>query len=199
MGYHVYRGKGKVPLTDKKEDSFLKRVTEEPVKDSTFVDTSVDLSDGIIRSYTVRAVNKLGQESGNAPLTYSIPDPVGGPWFNKQKNRIHWLAPANDHIKGYHVYRGIFSRGNDRARPENRLTEKPISGTSFKVDPELCANYSVAAVNKLGQIGFGSDDVFVVGPKVPWRKKNWCPFKQFHANSRLTPARPDPLWLEHQK
>ncbi|MCE5300953.1 MAG: carboxypeptidase regulatory-like domain-containing protein [Spirochaetia bacterium] len=87
------------------------------VTDTKFVDESKDLEDGIIYYYTVRAVDKVGneRESGNKqvlaicdrfampPVVRSMTHPMQQEWYNNRNIKLTWDTPQDaTRIAGYY-------------------------------------------------------------------------------------------------
>ncbi len=86
-------------------------------KDTKFIDESKELEDGIIYYYTVRAVDKIGneRESGNKqifaicdrialpPVITSITHPIQDQWYNHKNVKLTWNTPQDaTKITGYY-------------------------------------------------------------------------------------------------
>jgi len=172
-GYRVYRAKG--ADVEKGEGRLL---TPEPVRAPRFVDTTVDLSDGVICSYWVTAVNRAGIESGAAPLAWTAPDapeglsvPEGvGPSDDDGRRLnyvVNWQWPPDLRVAGFNVY-GASDVPNGSS-PEmlrnnwKKLTATPFAGREFVYedpkDAPVCRFFYIRAVNVLGQEGFCTDIV----------------------------------------
>jgi len=130
---------------------------------TTFVD-NVDLahagpeSNGYpyaVHAYIVRAVNRLGVESGPSPYALTIPsEPTNV--LNREKAGtagLKWDANPEKGIAGYRVYRleGTWNIV--------RLTTDPIKETSF-TDKSNETRYWIVAVDALGQEGQPSSPVW---------------------------------------
>jgi hypothetical protein len=108
-----------------------------------------------VHAYIVRAVNKLGVESGPSPYALTIPsEPTSV--FNREKGataELKWAASPEKGITGYHVYKleGTWNIV--------RLTKEPINATTFtqKSPP---TRYWITAVDALGQEGQPSSPVW---------------------------------------
>jgi hypothetical protein len=214
-GYHVERAVVEVltedqlkrlksrtpPLDDPSVGAFRKigpftRLTNSPQTDSTFNDTSVDLSkpktvEGepvfdrafndeqfdaagkpyrfACYAYRIRAVNSQGAESGPSPAFFTIPS---APQFVFSKEvgaacELKWTQNPERGIRGYRVYR---MDGRYDKEPIARLTDGPIAETQFS-DPaagKASRRYYVVAVDALGQEGFPSSPV--------WFSREWRQF-----------------------
>jgi fibronectin type 3 domain-containing protein len=108
-----------------------------------------------VYAYLVRAVNKLGVESGPSPYALTIPsEPTSV--FNREKGgmaELKWAANPEKGIAGYHVYKleGTWNIV--------RLTTEPIQATTFThKSPQT--RYWITAVDALGQEGQPSSPVW---------------------------------------
>ncbi|PKL91137.1 MAG: hypothetical protein CVV21_10120 [Candidatus Goldiibacteriota bacterium HGW-Goldbacteria-1] len=85
--------------------------------DTKFIDASKDIEDGIIYYYTVRPVDKIGneRESGNKqvlaicdraampPVVRSLTHPMQGDWYNVKNIKLTWDTPQDaTRITGYY-------------------------------------------------------------------------------------------------
>jgi hypothetical protein len=172
------------------------RLTQTPVKETRFVDMSIELSkpaafagDALyerkfsaeqlnetgrayrfaVYAYRVRAVNALDVESGASAFCLTIPSTPQ--WlFAKEEGtacQLKWAANPEQGIKGYRVYR---MNGRYDKDPIPRLTTEPISSLTY-TDPEAgktSRRYYVVAVDALGQEGFPSSPV--------WFEREWRRF-----------------------
>jgi hypothetical protein len=104
-----------------------------------------------VYAYIVRAVNRLGTESGPSPYALTIPsEPLNVLCHEKGTTaELKWEASAEKGIQGYHVYKlegGVFGL--------KRVTEKPVAGTSFTHEAgKNTTRYWVVTVDALGQEG----------------------------------------------
>jgi hypothetical protein len=176
----------------------FQRLTEMPVPEPKYTDRALNLSERTVvgdmplderpfsgesldaagreyrygvYAYRVRAVNRLGVESGASPAVLTIPS--SPQWvFSKEDGatcHVKWQANPEQGIRGYRVYRmdGRFNKESIA-----RLTDQPIAGTSF-ADPaagKSSRRYYVVAVDTLGQEGYPSSPV--------WFEREWKPFYQ---------------------
>jgi len=176
-GYRVYRARG--AGVEKGEGRLLApRLLEEP----RFVDSAVDLSDGVICSYWVTAVNRAGIESGASPLAYTAPDapanltaPEGVALSDGVGNRlgfaVDWTWPADVKVAGFNVYHAtehidtlLAEGGYERFwKLWTKVNDRPIPGREFVMpappDGPRHHYFYVRAVNVLGQEGFLTDIV----------------------------------------
>ena len=174
----------------------FQRLTSAPVKETTFTDTTADLSKPqpfteaplyerkfnteqfdatgkpyrfAVFAYRVRGVDGLGQEIGASAAEFTIPSPPQ--WlFSKEEGttcHLKWSANAEKSLRGYRVYR---MNGRYDKDPIPRLTPEPLAATTFS-DPEAgktSRRYYVVAVDALGQEGFPTSPV--------WFEREWKPF-----------------------
>lgn len=173
-GYKVYRAIG-----PEIEHATGKLLTPQPLRETTFTDTTDDLSDEVVRFYWVTAINLGGIESGASPLAHSFPPvPLGltivpgeGP-SNRDGillgYRVRWEWPSDVKVTGFHVYyadkhrNGSNGPGGTYDQDWKRLTESPHAGNEFVFplaadDPRTNHYFHVRAVNILGQEGFFTD------------------------------------------
>lgn len=108
-----------------------------------------------VYAYIVRAVNRLGVESGPSPYALTIPsEPTSV--FNREKGataELKWAANPEKVIAGYHVYKleGTWNIV--------RLTREPIQETTFS-HKSAQTRYWITAVDALGQEGQPSSPVW---------------------------------------
>jgi hypothetical protein len=169
----------------------FERLTRDPVPDSTYTDRSINLQQPItitgepvmthrfpddrlnaqgkpyrygVYAYRIRAVNKLGVESGPGPLAFTLP--ASPRWvFAKEEGQtchLKWAANPEQGMRGYRVYRMESPRINGPGQPTTRVTADPIAATQFS-DPDagnVTRRYWIVAVDALGQEGFPSAPVW---------------------------------------
>jgi hypothetical protein len=108
-----------------------------------------------VYAYIVRAVNRLGIESGPSPYALTIPsEPTDV--LNREKGttaELKWAANPEKSIAGYHVYKLAGTWGIVR------VTREPIRATTF-TDKSARARYWIVAVDVLGQEGQPSSPVW---------------------------------------
>ena len=164
----------------------FERLTKEPIKDAKFTDSSIDLSKPLevkneiyrhrfassqindagksyrygVYAYRVRAVNKLGVESGAGPYALTIPS--APQWlFAKEdgvKCHLKWEKSPEAGAISYRVYRMESPRINGAGQPVTRVTKEPIGETRY-LDQNVnkdTRRYWVVAVDALGQEGYPS-------------------------------------------
>jgi len=174
----------------------FKTITRELVKETKFVDTTIDFDAGqqpitgrsiygrdmekyrdpkgkpypwAVYAYRIYAVNYLGVESGDSPWFLSVPGPVEHVFSREEVRTVHlkWAAHTSKGIVGYNVYR-MWDRFG--AKPIERLNEGPVKEPRF-TDPKAARpthRYFVAAVDALGQEGLISSPV--------WSYREWRRF-----------------------
>jgi hypothetical protein len=184
-GYNVYRGLVRVRCTTKGEPkpwrdndprydaptpvevrdiTGLKKLNDRPLTRTSFLDR-VSLSRPgpesggykyAVHAYVLRAVNKLGVESGPSPYALTIPSEPANVLSREKGNiaELKWDANPEKGIAGYRVYKldGIWSIV--------RLTAEPLKRTTFKHKARGVTRYWVVAVDALGQEGQPSSPVW---------------------------------------
>jgi len=177
IGYNVYRGLASIatnttmagswghndppyaePVVDTVTDiTCITKLTAQPVEDAAFVDTRVNLKRVApesadhrygVYAYIVRAVNRLGVESGPSPYALTIPAEPKHVVLRERDGTVEmkWEAAAERSVVGYRVYR-------IGEREVERLTAEPIRETSFTHANTDRARFAVASVDALGQEG----------------------------------------------
>lgn len=152
-----------VELLDVKE---ITRLNDRPRTQTTFVD-QVDLTRKgpqstdyryLVYAYIVRAINRLGTESGPSPCALTIPSEPVNVLCREDGEMVElkWDANLEKGISDYHVYKlqgGVFNIV--------RVTDRPISTTSFTHRPGRDATrYWITAADALGQEGQPSSPVW---------------------------------------
>jgi hypothetical protein len=163
----------------------FEKLTKEPVKETAYTDTGINLAKPIavkdeiyrhrfaasqlheggkpyrfaVYAYRIRAVNKLGVESGGGPYALTIPS--SPKWlFSKEdgtKCYLKWEKNPEYGIKGYRVYRMDSPRINGPGQPVKRLTEEPVTENFLdRFAGKETARYWIVAVDALGQEGYPS-------------------------------------------
>jgi hypothetical protein len=178
VGYNVYRGvvaprtvKKGTPAAWKDNDpeyadavvtgvddiTNLVKLNDKPIEKTHFED-GVDLTQNpaagyrlAVYAYVLRAVNRLGVESGPSPYALTIPaEPTHVLCRERGEDaELKWQASAEKAIAGYHIYKlegGVFG--------VQRVTESPVVQTSFTHHGgKEITRYWVVAVDALGQEG----------------------------------------------
>ena len=166
----------------------FRRLTTAPLKQTTFTDTTVDLSKPepapgepvferalaaeqldaggktyrfAVFAYRVRAVNRSGAESGPSPACFTIP--ASPQWvFSKEEGttcQLKWAPNPERALRGYRVYR---LDGRWDKDPVSRLTPAPSMEPRYRdaTAGKSTRRYYVVAVDALGQEGFPSSPVW---------------------------------------
>jgi hypothetical protein len=187
FGYNVYRGKAVMrsvkqgkPAPWKDNDPEygapapvevrdivdLRKLSDTPIVATSFVDDAVQLNKSDVKpdeyrhevfAYIVRAVNRLGTESGPSPYALTIPSEPTEVFNHETKGtaNLEWAANPEKPIAGYRVYKlegvwNIFC-----------LTKEPIKATNFKHESGGSATrYWITALDALGQEGQPSSPVW---------------------------------------
>jgi hypothetical protein len=175
VGYRVYRARGA-----EVEEPRGQLLTAKPLGEPRLVDRTLDLSDGVMCSYWVTAVNRAGIESGASPLARTFPDaprglvvPEGVGPADGVGNRLNyvvgWNWPDQVKVAGFNVYHAtenidtLLVQGGYGSfwKLWTKVNEKPVESGEivFPVSADGPRNhyFYVRAVNVLGQEGFYSD------------------------------------------
>ncbi len=187
VGYHVYRGRAVVRTVTKgvgkawsdndpdypepvpvevRDITDIERLTAEPLAATRLLDRvpllNKQAKDGEYRfhvyAYIVRAVNRLGTESGPSPYALTFPsEPCN--LFNREAPggvaELKWDPNPEKSIVGYRVYKlqGTWNIV--------RLTDEPIRATRYRHNGGTApTRYWVTAVDILGQEGTPSSPVW---------------------------------------
>jgi hypothetical protein len=180
VGYHVYRGKVVVrtvtkgnpgPWRDNDPEYDSPRVvevvdirewtrlTQQPVRECQYLDNPALDKVGpesqdypwAVYAYVVRAVNRLGLESGPSPYALTIPSEPRNVMCREMGDwaELKWDAACEKNIVGYHVYtlRGVWEIV--------RITDKPLAQTHFRylVGKNRTTRFWVTTIDGLGQEG----------------------------------------------
>jgi hypothetical protein len=176
-GYNLYRGRASVRTVTKgapaawkdndpeyaapqvvgvKDLAGLEKLNAALLTETRFEDR-VDLSkkEGdyawAVYGYVVRAVNRLGVESGPSPYAITIPSEPRSVLCREKGTtaELKWDAAVEKGVAGYHVYKldgGVFGM--------KRVTEKPVSSTTFSHEGvKGTTRYWIVTVDALGQEG----------------------------------------------
>ncbi len=178
-GYNVYRALATVPTVKKgtqapwkdndpeyaeplpvevRDISDLRKLNERLLTDTSLTDR-VDLgrsgpeSNGYryaVHAYVVRAVNRLGTESGPSPYALTIPSAPAN-LLNREKDgtaELKWDASPEKGVTGYHVYK---LEGTWKIV---RVTDEPLKATTYRHKGGTgVTRYWVVVVDALGQEG----------------------------------------------
>jgi hypothetical protein len=144
----------------------LRRLNGQPIASTSFTDRAIDLRKPSpaadeyrfhVYAYCLKAVNRLGVESGPSPYALTIPSE---PTHVLSRERgetaeLKWTANPEQGIAGYHVYK-LEGTWNIR-----RVTEGPIKETAFTHQAgKNTTRYWIVAVDALGQEGQPSSPVW---------------------------------------
>lgn len=172
------------------------RLTKEPLKVTSFTDTSINLNEPqpiegeptydrplhkehldesgreyrkAVFAYRIRSVDESGKESGPSSAFFTIPSSPQHV-FSKEDGttcQLKWAANPENGIAGYRVYR---MDGRYDKDPVSRLTPEPITATTFQDESagKSSRRYYIVAVDSLGQEGFPSSPV--------WFQREWRDF-----------------------
>ena len=174
----------------------FKRLTPEPVKGKSFVDTTINLNDphsiegepifdrplpaehldesgreyrkGVF-AYRIRSIDGEGTERGISPALFTIPSSPQQVFSREDGTtcQLKWSPNPERDLAGYRVYR--MDDRHDKA-PVSRLTADPISATNFQDESagKQARRYYIVAVDALGQEGLPSSPV--------WFRREWRDF-----------------------
>jgi hypothetical protein len=174
----------------------FQRLTTEPLKTTSFVDTTINLNEAhaidgepsfdrplhaehldesgreyrkAVFAYRVRSVDDAGKESGPSSAWFTIPSSPQQVFSREDGTtcQLKWAANSEKGIAGYRVYR---MDGRFDKEPVSRLTPKPLTATSFQDETagKQARRYYIVAVDALGQEGFPSSPV--------WFQREWRDF-----------------------
>jgi hypothetical protein len=177
VGYNIYRGVVSVdtnttsrgawgandpdysePVVDRVRDiTELKKLNDAPLAACRFLDTGVDLNRKLpqsadyrwaVHAYIVRAVNRLGTESGPSPYALTIPAEPQNVLAREDGLAavLKWDPSREQGIAGYRVYR-------IDSKDVTRLGKDLLKETTLTIPDAGHARYSVVAIDALGQEG----------------------------------------------
>jgi hypothetical protein len=144
----------------------LQKLNDQPLTFTTFTDAKVNLTKKgpeageyryHVHAYVIKAVNRLGTESGPSPYALTIPSEPTNVLNREAGNtaNLKWDASPEKGIAGYRVYKleGTWNIV--------RLTDEPVKATTFAHKGGTSATrYWVTAVDALGQEGQPSSPVW---------------------------------------
>ncbi len=176
IGYNVYRARVRVLSVSGGQvsrlggaEAFMK-LNAEPISEPRFTDKTVDLAapepSGAIHAlwaYHVRAVNRLGVESGPSAFALTIPEQMDAPEVaaaepETGKVTLKWAKHPSPSVVGYNVYRIAATYEKPK-----RLNAEPVKETGFadeSLPGDAMRRYCVLAVDAFGQEGIGSAEVW---------------------------------------
>ena len=174
----------------------FKRLTTEPLKVTSFVDTAINLNEPqtiegeptfdrplhkehlaesgrecrkAVFAYRIRSVDDAGKESGPSSALFTIPSSPQNVFSREEGTtcQLKWSPNPEQGIVGYRVYR---MDGRYEKDPVSRLTAEPITATNFQDESagKQARRYYIVAVDALGQEGFLSSPV--------WFQREWRDF-----------------------
>lgn len=173
--------------------SSFRQLTDEPIRDTSFLDDSVDLKTPIsindeslydsrlhadhldpsgrpyrlaVFAYRVRTVDDAGRAGGPSPVAFTIPSSPQQ-LFSREDATTCRLKWADNHEKGLVGYRVYRMDGRWTKDPVSRLSPEPQEQTTFAdtLAGKQSRRYYVVAVDVLGQEGFPSAPV--------WFQREW--------------------------
>lgn len=186
-GYNVYRGTVSVATVKKgapgawkdndpeyaepqvvavRDIANLVKLNDAPLAETTFTDSRIDLSKkgpesgdykNAVYAYIVRAVNRLGTESGPSPYALTLASEPENVLVREKSGaaEIKWDASREKGVAGYLVY---------EVADQNvtRLTAEAVKGTTFTPPAGTAMKrYLIVAVDALGQEGQPSSPAWV--------------------------------------
>jgi hypothetical protein len=188
VGYNVYRGvvtartvKRGTPGAWKDNDpeypepvvvgvsdiTGIRRLNDEPLSDPGYLDSALDLRNRgpqsgdyrwAVFAYVLRAVNRLGTESGPSPYALTIPSEPRGVLLREEDDtaEIRWDPAPEESVVGYHVYKLGKSHWEIL-----RVTDEPVGEPRFRHEAgPRTTRYWIVAVDRLGQQGAPSTPVW---------------------------------------
>jgi len=177
-GYNVYRGVVSVQTVKKgapgawkdndpeyaepqvvavRDITGIARLNAAPIAATSFTDTSVDLSKKgpesgdykyAVHAYIVRAVNRLGTESGPSPYALTLPSEPENVLIREKSGgaELKWDASKEKGVAGYLVYEIADHK-------VARITPEPVKASPFALTGNGTKRYCVVAVDAIGQEG----------------------------------------------
>jgi hypothetical protein len=145
----------------------IQKLNDQPLSATEFTDSAVSLvSKGAgpaesryqVYAYIVKAVNRLGTESGPSPYALTIPAEPKNLLCRERGDmaELKWAPNPGQGIAGYHVYK--LGPGHWDIK---RITDDLVHGTSFTHNAgRNTTRYWVVAVDSLGQEGEPSSPVW---------------------------------------
>ncbi|HXX95325.1 MAG TPA: fibronectin type III domain-containing protein, partial [Planctomycetota bacterium] len=151
----------------------LVKLNEGPLASTTFTDSRVDLGRKgpesadyrfAVYAYVVRAVNRMGVESGPSPYALTLPSEPENVLVREKDGtaEVRWDPSREKAVAGYLVYELT-------ERNVTRVTPEPIRQTTFaRAAGKEMRRYCVVAVDALGQEGQPSSSA--------WYQKSYAGF-----------------------
>lgn len=189
VGYNVYRGivsvatvKRGTPAAWKDNDpeypepvvvnvrdiTGIRKLNDRPLEGTSFVDNTIDLTHKgpessdykyAVYAYIIRAVNRLGTESGPSPYALTIPSEPQHLMLRESDNgatELKWSPNPERSVVGYRIYKVGKSHWDIV-----RVNEEPIEKTTFRHSPGRSkTRYWIVAIDRLGQEGQPSSPVW---------------------------------------
>lgn len=142
-----------------------------------------------VYAYRIKAVNKLGVESGWSPYWLTIPNPTTGLQVSKDDDNFYlsWTPPHDgEGIKGYRIY--VIGGSGSAWEITDKLTEGLINQTSViipkTISMERYQRFYVTATDNLNQEGIPSAGIW--GDRIFWET-----YKQYFGLSITSSFLPD--------
>jgi hypothetical protein len=143
----------------------IAKLNPSPVASTSFIDTTVDLSKKgpesgdykyAVYAYIVRAVNRLGTESGPSPYALTIPSEPENVLLREKSGgaELKWDASKEKGVAGYLVYEIADQK-------VSRITPEPVKSGPFALTGGGTKRYCVVAVDALGQEGQPSSSAWL--------------------------------------
>jgi hypothetical protein len=145
----------------------LRRLNDQPLTETGYVDEAVDLTSKgspsadykyAVYAYIVRAVNRLGVESGPSPYALTIPSAPRHVLLRESGGvaEIKWQANSEKSVVGYAVYKLGKSHWDIV-----RVADELVTDTTFRHEAgKGTTRYWIVPIDKLGQQGEPSSPVW---------------------------------------
>jgi hypothetical protein len=185
-GYNVYRGVVTVQTVKKgspgawkdndpeyadpqivsvRDITSIVKLNEAPIAATSFTDATADLSKKgaesgdykyAVTAYIVRAVNRLGTESGPSPYALTIPSEVDNVLLREKPGgaELKWDASKEKGVTGYLVYEIADQK-------VARITPEPVKSAPFPLTGGGTKRYCIVAVDAIGQEGQPSSSAWL--------------------------------------
>jgi len=144
----------------------IAKLNEAPIAATSFTDTGVDLTKKgaeageykyAVYAYIVRAVNRLGTESGPSPYALTLPSEAENVLLREKADgaEIKWDASKEKGVTGYLVYEIVDQK-------IARITPEPVKASPFTLPAgNGTKRYCIVAIDALGQEGQPSSSVWL--------------------------------------